>query len=77
MKDDNLLMEAINKLLPLIYYSQIHTVTGVRAAEFPTHKEAIKDAQQFVHKHAKVKNGVYVLKEEIDDLKDIRFGQEQ
>ena len=69
---DNKLMEAIKHLLPLIYYSQIHTVTGVRPAEFDSHKDAWRKAQQFVWDNCEVKDGEYILKERSKPLEALK-----
>lgn len=58
----------VNELMPMVeamvYYSQIHTVRGVRSAEMPTHEIAWKSAQRWLWDNCKAnKLGNYTLKE--------------
>jgi NTP pyrophosphatase (non-canonical NTP hydrolase) len=56
------LQEAIDLLEQLVYYSQIHTVSGVRPAGFDTHDEAWKKAQKFIRDNCEIVDGKYITK---------------
>ena len=58
-------MKQIEQLIPLVnalvYYSQIHTVTGVRAANMVDHETAWRKAQKWLWDNCNIVNGEYVL----------------
>jgi hypothetical protein len=64
------LQEAIDLLEQLVYYSQIHTVSGVRPAGFDTHEEAWRKAQKFIYEFKSI------IDEKHDEL-DEEFGEQE
>jgi hypothetical protein len=57
--------ELIKQVEALVYYSQIHTVKGVRAAHMPDHETAWRKAQQWLWDKCKADEmGNYALKEQ-------------
>lgn len=59
-------MDKMNRLIKLVselvYYSQIHTVKGVRPANMQTHEQSWREAQQWLWDNCDGKDGEYTLK---------------
>lgn len=55
------LNEAIEILRQLVYYSQLHTVVGVRPADMLTHDEVWRNGQKFLWENCKISDGKYVF----------------
>lgn len=48
MKEENLINEMAEIIRQLVYYSQISTVTGVRAADMDSHETAWRKGQKLL-----------------------------